>query len=81
MPHSSRSASCKDIEVCGPPKECRPKPSGLRYCNGQFLGHWRAGSGSLSPPYETGWVAWLVCRWPSAPKVAGSTSAQVGGLS
>ncbi|GFV65754.1 hypothetical protein TNCV_4153901 [Trichonephila clavipes] len=30
---------------------------------------------------QTGWVAWLVCRWPSAPKVAGSTPAEVGGFS
>ncbi|GFU61149.1 hypothetical protein TNCV_764091 [Trichonephila clavipes] len=24
-----------------------------------------------------GWWAWLVCRWPSAPKVAGSIPAKV----
>ncbi|GFU16809.1 hypothetical protein TNCV_923121 [Trichonephila clavipes] len=29
----------------------------------------------------TRWVAWLVFRWPSAPKVAGSTPALVGGFS
>ncbi|GFU76970.1 hypothetical protein TNCV_4521261 [Trichonephila clavipes] len=28
-----------------------------------------------------GWVAWLVCRWPSASKVAGSNPAQVVGFS
>ncbi|GFX03096.1 hypothetical protein TNCV_4288791 [Trichonephila clavipes] len=27
------------------------------------------------------WVAWLVCRWPSALMVAGLTPAQVGGFS
>ncbi|GFV11763.1 hypothetical protein TNCV_977521 [Trichonephila clavipes] len=27
------------------------------------------------------WVAWLVCHWLSAPKVAGLTSAHVGGFS
>ncbi|GFS85948.1 hypothetical protein TNCV_1219451 [Trichonephila clavipes] len=29
----------------------------------------------------TGRVAWLVCCWASAPKGAGSTPAQVGGIS
>ncbi|GFV10150.1 hypothetical protein TNCV_3661021 [Trichonephila clavipes] len=28
-----------------------------------------------------GWVAWLVCRWRSAPKVVVSTAVQVGGFS
>ncbi|GFU04921.1 hypothetical protein TNCV_1290331 [Trichonephila clavipes] len=28
-----------------------------------------------------GWVEWLVCRWPSAPKIADSNPAQVGGFS
>ncbi|GFU76229.1 hypothetical protein TNCV_527091 [Trichonephila clavipes] len=28
-----------------------------------------------------GWVAWLVCRWPSEPKVVSSTPAQVDGFS
>ncbi|GFW90354.1 1,5-anhydro-D-fructose reductase [Trichonephila clavipes] len=27
-----------------------------------------------------GWVPWLVCRWPSVPKVVGSTTAQVDGF-
>ncbi|GFU42053.1 hypothetical protein TNCV_4677321 [Trichonephila clavipes] len=26
---------------------------------------------------SVGWLAWLVCRWPSEPKAAGSTPAQV----
>ncbi|GFW80698.1 hypothetical protein TNCV_3235501 [Trichonephila clavipes] len=31
--------------------------------------------------YYTDWMAYLVCPWPSAPKVAGSTPSQGGGFS
>ncbi|GFV06259.1 hypothetical protein TNCV_4589181 [Trichonephila clavipes] len=96
MPHSSRSASCKDIEVCvalqrnaGP----NHRASAIVMVNFSGIGGQVVGLYPLrmkvrreyidwSPiRHSAGWVAWLVCRKPSAPKVAGSTSAQVGGLS
>ncbi|GFV48368.1 hypothetical protein TNCV_2512681 [Trichonephila clavipes] len=46
IPHSSYNASCKDIEVYAA-NQCDACPD-LRYCNGRFLGHWRACRGSLA---------------------------------
>ncbi|GFX33554.1 hypothetical protein TNCV_1932211 [Trichonephila clavipes] len=43
-----------------------------------FFSSWRTkvgGSGIAA------WVAWLVCRWPAAPKAACSTPAEGGGFS
>ncbi|GFV41621.1 hypothetical protein TNCV_3627721 [Trichonephila clavipes] len=49
----------------------------LLISTGRFAVKW---SRSQARPLA-GWVAWLFCRWPSAPKVAGSTPTQVGRFS